>query len=124
MIALAMLFAAQAAAAAPVDQVVVIGQRLDRFRAQVAFGKSGPQCRIKVSTGDAEIDRVGCQAIEVCWPAFDSRMAATRDRAIKPSTRKIMQSALNDELRSCFAGQTKAGVAELAARRTAAGGGE
>ena len=103
----------------PTDEVVVIASKLDRFRAQMAFGKSGPQCRIKTSTGDAEIDRIGCKAIEVCWPSYDSRMAATGDRAIKPATRRIMQSALNDDLRGCFAGQTKAGIAELAAKRAA-----
>ncbi|MES2337363.1 MAG: hypothetical protein V4537_04620 [Pseudomonadota bacterium] len=105
--------------AAPASDVVVIANKLDRFRAQMAYGKSGAQCRIKTSTGDAEIDAVGCKAIEVCWPSFDSRMAATDDRAIKPSTRKIMRSALNDELRGCFATQTKAGIAALTAKRAA-----
>lgn len=118
---LALLLMIQAAPAPATDEVVVIASKLDRFRAQMAFGKSGAQCRIKTSTGDAEIDRIGCKAIEVCWPTFDSRMAATNDRAIKPSTRKIMQSALNDELRTCFAGQTKAGIADLAAKRAGAG---
>ncbi len=103
------------------DDVVVIASKLERFRAQMVFAKSGAQCRIRTSTGDAAIDRIGCKAIEMCWPSYDSRMAATGDRAIKPSTRKIMRSALNDELRSCFTGQTKAGIAELAAKRAEVG---
>jgi hypothetical protein len=104
---LPLLLLLQAAPAA--DAVTVIAQRLDRFRAQVAFGKAGSECRIN--------DRVGCAAIEVCYPSFESRMAATSDRAIRPATRKVMRAALNDELRTCFTNQSKAGIDALAAQR-------
>jgi hypothetical protein len=106
------------------NDVVVIGQRLEKdFKANVKFDKNGPQCRVAKSTGDAEIDRIGCTALEVCFPQFQSRFEATRDRAIRPEVRKVMQGALNQELAGCFAGERTSGIAALAAKRRAARGG-
>ena len=118
---LAALLLLQAAPAADAHEVVVIGPRLERaFKANVRFRADGPQCKIGTSTGDAEIDRIGCRALEVCFPPFQSRFAATRDRAIKPSTRKVMQGALNQELTACFKRERTDGIAALVARRRAA----
>jgi len=119
--ALLMLQAAPAPATIVEDEIVVIGRRLERFKAEVKFGKDGPQCRIKIATGDAEIDRIGCTAMTTCFPQFQSRYQATNDRAISPKTRKVMQFALNGELTDCVTRQRKTLIAELVARRRAAG---
>lgn len=118
---LAALLLLQATPAPDAEEVVVLGQRLERtFKAGVRFGKDGARCKIAKSTGDAEIDRIGCRAMEVCFPPFQSRFEATRDRAIRPEVRKVMQSALNQELTACFKRERTDGIAALVARRRAA----
>lgn len=123
----AALFVLAMQAAPAVDQasdVVAIGQRLEKgFKGGVKFDKNGAQCSIKTSTGDADIDRIGCGALEVCFPQFQSRFEATRDRAIRPEVRKVMQGALNQELAACFARERTSGIAALVAKRRAARGG-
>ena len=116
---LLMLQAAPASGAA--EDVVVIGQRLERaFKANVTFDKGGARCKVARATGDAEIDRGGCTALTACFPQFQSRFEATRDRAIRPEVRKVMQGALNQELAGCFGRERNSGIAALAARRRAA----
>jgi len=121
---LAILLALQAAPAPGVDagdDIVVIGQRLQRdFRANLRFQADGPQCRVTRSTGDAELDRIGCAAMTTCFPQFQSRFQASGDRAISPKTRKVMQAALNAELTSCVTGQHKTLIADLRAKRRVA----
>jgi hypothetical protein len=80
----------------------------------------GSACRTKRSTGDAEIDRVGCVAMEACLPTFESRYAATGDRAIRPEVKKMMRTSLNAELATCVQRERQAGVAALVARRKGA----
>ncbi len=117
---LALLLLIQATTPAPVDDIVVIGQRLQRdFKADVRFGKAGAACKIRKSTGDAEIDRIGCTAMTTCFPQYQSRYQGTGDRAIKPETRKVMRAALNGEFTRCVDRQHQALIAELAARRRA-----
>ena len=108
------------AAPAPATDIAVIAARLDRFKAGVKFRDDGPHCEIKTSTGDAEIDRIGCTATTTCFPQFQSRYQATNDRAIPQDTRKVMQSALTGELATCVARQRTTLIAELAAKRAAA----
>lgn len=118
---LALLVLLQAAQLAAADDAIVIGRRLDQdFKANVRFGKDGARCRVGKSTGDAEIDRVGCTALEVCVPPFESRLATARDRAIRPEVKKLMRGALAGELATCVGRERSAGVAALAARRRAA----
>ncbi|KQN24769.1 hypothetical protein ASE86_00230 [Sphingomonas sp. Leaf33] len=99
------------------DYVTVTSTSLDKFRAQVAFTSSGPQCRIKVSSGDADVDRVGCTAIESCYPTYQSRYATTSDREVRPSVRKVMRAALDQELQDCMKTVGDRGLVELTARR-------
>lgn len=119
MLAALLLQAADPAPAA--DDIVVIGQRLQRdFKARVDFGKAGARCRVTRSTGDAAIDRIGCTAMEVCFPQYRSRFDGSEDRAIRPDVRKVMREALYAELTSCVAAQHKAGVVALVAERRGA----
>jgi hypothetical protein len=88
MILAAFLMVQAAAPAPPADDIVVIGQRLQRdFKARVDFGKAGARCRVTKSTGDAASDR------------------------------KVMREALNAELTSCVDAQHRTGVAALVAQR-------
>ena len=71
MIALLFLLAAQppAADAAPTaeNDIVVVGQRVRKLKFRLKTDKAGqPVCRIKRSSGDPDIDSLGCEAARAC----------------------------------------------------------
>lgn len=107
----------------PVDtaeEIVVIGEKLKTWRAGIRFGKAGATCKIKTSTGDAEIDRIGCTAIEQCWPQFLSGFEATRAKGVAAEDRKAKTAELNQALGACVTAKRDALIADLADRRVAA----
>lgn len=111
-LAVFLLLQAPVAADAP-----TIGARLDGWKGSVKLGAGGAQCRTAKSTGDAEIDRIACAALELCQPQYESRYAASDDRKIRPQVKKMMRTALAADLESCIASQRRAGVDVLAAKR-------
>lgn len=94
-----------------------IGARLDGWKGSVKLGTGGAQCRTARSTGDAEIDRIACAALEMCQPQYESRYAASGDRTIRPQVKKMMRTALAADRDSCIASQRRVGVDALAAKR-------
>jgi hypothetical protein len=104
--------------AAPSDDIVVTAERLKAFKASVT--ERG--CKVRTSTGDAALDRIGCEAMQTCFPQYQSRYQATSDRRLKSSTKKVMRAALNGELTTCVEGEHRRGIAALAAERKATNG--
>ncbi|WP_394653679.1 hypothetical protein [uncultured Sphingomonas sp.] len=111
---LAALLMLQAAPA--VDDGATIGARLQNWRGSLSDGT----CKTRKSTGDLQIDRIGCAAMERCVPQFESRYAGAQDRAIRPEVKKVMQAALNGELTKCIDSERKTGIAALVAQRAGA----
>jgi hypothetical protein len=121
---LPLLLAVQAAPVVPpadtADEIVVIGQKLKSWRASIRFRKSGPDCRIRQSTGDAAIDRIGCTAMEQCWPQFLPGFEATRAKGVTADVRKTQTAQLNQALGECVMAKRTAMIADLAEQRAAA----
>ncbi|SOB80834.1 hypothetical protein SAMN06297144_1260 [Sphingomonas guangdongensis] len=103
---------------APSDDIVVTAGRLERFKASLTANG----CKVRTSTGDAALDRIGCEAMQTCFPQYQSRYQATGERRLKASTRKVMRAALNGELTNCVDGEHRRGIAALAAARKATNG--
>jgi hypothetical protein len=89
MLAVLALLQAQVAAPAPPpaqqQEILVVGQRLKNWRGQMSTRNGSDHCRTLVSSGDADVDRVGCSAMAHCYalhrPALTeafARPAATR----------------------------------------------
>jgi hypothetical protein len=102
------------------QEIVVIGQKLKTWRASIRFRKGGAQCRIRQSTGDAEIDRIGCGAVEQCWPQFLPGFEATRAKGVGAADRKARTEQLNQALGTCVMAKREALIAALAEKRAAA----
>ncbi|URW74510.1 hypothetical protein M9980_07915 [Sphingomonas donggukensis] len=103
--------------AAPAATEAAMATRLDqRWRGSL----KGGACVTKRSTGDVDVDRIGCSAMETCQPQFDSRLQAAGDRAIPAGTKKVMRAALTAELAKCVTDARRAGIAALSAQRGAA----
>ncbi len=116
--------ALQTAAAPPPEgaveeEIVVIGEKMKAWRATMRLSKKGADCKVRVSTGDPAIDRIGCTAMEQCWPEFLPHFEATRAKDVTAAERKTRTDALNKELGTCVMARRDAAIAELADRRVA-----
>ncbi|TPG14462.1 hypothetical protein [Sphingomonas oligophenolica] len=123
MIATAYLIAAilQQAAAAPAPkesgEIVVVGERLKNWRGRFAVRGGKSTCKTIVSTGDAEIDAIGCQAMATCLPPMQARIIASDAKGIQRDARKDLKAALGLELAQCCQNRRDALVVELVDRR-------
>lgn len=70
--------------------------------ARFAGKLAGAQCRVTRSTGDKALDRVGCAAIEMCEPPYQSRVAGAEDRWVPAGTRRVMRAALVAKRDECL----------------------
>lgn len=117
------LLALQSAPAVPPDdtavanEVVIIGEKLKRWGAGLHFTKAGVQCIIKQTTGDPEIDKIGCDALEKCWRPMMPLYAKTAQ--YPRAQRRISEEPLNAKLTECVRDERSDMVAALAQRRAA-----
>ncbi|MFN4096391.1 MAG: hypothetical protein ACK4GG_06465 [Sphingomonas sp.] len=120
LLALALQAATPPPPADPVaEEVVVIGEKMKTWRATMRLSKKGAECKVKVSTGDPAIDRIGCTSMEQCWPDFLPRYEATRAKGVTAADRKTRTAALNKELGTCVMARRDAAIADLADARVA-----
>ncbi|OYY64849.1 hypothetical protein [Sphingomonas sp. 28-62-11] len=121
MFAAALLFVAPQVVAAETsdvaDEVIVVGRRLKNWRGKASFKGSTATCKTTISTGDQEIDGIGCQALEVCLPPLQGRVDASNAKGIKPAVRKKMVTALNSDLAACVRERRDVLIADLVDRR-------
>ena len=118
----AMLLAAalQSASLSPPqrNEVVVIGQRLKTWRGSIPSVSRSPMlCRTTKSTGDREIDRIGCKAMVACFTRFRDGIVATGDRNKPGAIRESLRLAVQKEIGACLDERRDTLVAELADRR-------
>lgn len=119
-IAAALLVPAQDAPAAeeePTADIVVIARKLRDWRASVNFREGKGSCKIRRSTGDKDIDQIGCDAMLHCWPKFVPRYEATRDKGLSAAARTQMIESINRDMTACVEERHTSLSAALAERR-------
>ncbi|WP_394270493.1 hypothetical protein [Qipengyuania sp.] len=121
---LAALALAAAPAAEPValaaDQIVVIGERLKTWRGKWRTDKGAARCQTTKSTGDREIDAIGCSALEACVTPLIPRMQAiAASKAPRAERNRLMQAA-SQPIGPCLVERRGDGIAALAERRAGA----
>ncbi|WP_174278390.1 hypothetical protein [Sphingomonas bacterium] len=99
--------------------IVVIGQRLSHWTGKYSIRGSKLRCATKSSSGDGEIDALGCKAFDTCADQLSSRIAASDDEAISKEVRVTMKEGIKHDLSLCVADRRSILVAELADRRRA-----
>jgi hypothetical protein len=121
-----LLIAAQAAAPAPAPreidpkvaaQVPVIAGKLEQWRG--AWGAAGGKlaCRTVKSSGDEEIDALGCAATIACVkPAYPALKTIADGSAAKDEKERLMKAKLAT-LEPCLRQHRGQGIAELALKR-------
>ena len=95
------------------DDVVVVGRRLKTWRSQFSFRDGRPMCKTKVSTGDKQIDEIGCQAMRTCLPLLSDRIAASELPDIEAEARHKMEVAIGHDLSACLQDRYDVLIAEL-----------
>ncbi|WP_426266076.1 hypothetical protein [Sphingomonas sp. LHG3443-2] len=123
MILVAILLATTLQAAAPAPnlatagEVVVMGEKLKKWRASVRERKGKMVCTTKSSTGDQELDAIGCNAMATCLTQFKPRLNATLDRTLAAAERKSLRDAADRDLFTCVTTNRDTAAAALAERR-------
>ena len=102
------------------DEIVVIGRKLKTWRGSVRSNRRGTSCRTRTSSGDPQIDAIGCAAMLHCWPATLPRFQASTAKGIAPADRKRLQTDANAALVSCLTIEHRTRVEALADRRAGA----
>jgi hypothetical protein len=122
---LALLLAQAALAPSPLvspaeDEITVTGNRLNGWAGKVSDTFGIRNCRTTKSTGDKEIDAIGCRVLTDCFLPMKPRMIGAAKAAGRDAEkRKAAQAPLNAELTECFKERRTALIIELLDRRAA-----
>ena len=117
MLAAALLTTLQAPAMPPTADVVVMGEKLKHWRASVRERKGRMVCTTKTSTGDRELDAIGCNAMATCLTELKPRLNATLDKTLAAADRKSLRDAVDRDLFTCVTTNRDTAAAALAERR-------
>lgn len=98
-------------------EAVVITGKLKKWTARYEVRGASSVCRTKTSSGDGEVDAIGCAAFNRCLAPLQSRIDASDAKAVPNRERKAMKSAIKADLSSCTTRTRDQLVAELAERR-------
>ncbi len=98
-------------------EIVVIGRQLRDWRGTWRLRNGQVACRTIRSTGDAEIDRIGCQAMIICIApkvaAITAITAETKDKAtVQARINQVIQGQM-----TCLETERNQGIDTLAAAR-------
>lgn len=102
------------------EEIVVIASKLKDWRASLVEYRGEMRCYTQRSTGDAAIDRIGCQSMLRCYTRFAAEFVSFKNRDISSNKREAMRKVfLRNRFSACVFEERDAMVAELAAKRAA-----
>lgn len=101
------------------DEIRVIGRKLRDWRGTLKLGDHATPCVTKRSTGDAQIDQIGCDAMTACVPAFEAELKDSYTGKTDKAARERRAADITRRMTACFESQHDVRVAELADRRAA-----
>lgn len=118
--ALVLLVAApgSAQAATSDEEIVVIARKQKAWRGQWGTHKGAFECRTTKSTGDKQIDAIGCDAITTCIAPEVPKFQAIADSKLPKADRNRRMTALAQSLTPCLESEREAGIAALADARS------
>jgi hypothetical protein len=102
------------------QDIVVIGERLRTWRARYSVRGSQVRCRTTRSTGDREIDAIGCASFETCISRLRARIDESDRTDLESSVRRMMKASIQRDLPPCVDARRDELIADLADRRFAA----
>ncbi|MEQ1724472.1 MAG: hypothetical protein ABL882_00915 [Sphingopyxis sp.] len=115
------LIGAQAEATPSVEpesdaDIVVLARRLDSWRGRARERNGELECQIIRSSGDRDVDQIGCNAMTICITQLRPTLAlhgSERNR----TRRRALQIAANQALSNCVRSQRQTQLEALGDRR-------
>lgn len=101
------------------DEIRVIGRKLRDWRGAIKLGEHAAACVTKRSTGDRDIDQIGCDAMTACVPPFEAELKDAYTRTTDKTVRGQRSADITRRMTACFEAQHDARIAALADRRAA-----
>ena len=98
--------------------VVVIGERLKRWSGIISSNPLGTHCRTTQSTGNEQVDAIGCRAFSICWPDARRRIKDIRDKRRDPADRARIKTEAEAAFTACTQTQRTLFIAQLVASGT------
>ncbi len=104
---LSLLLAAPAVNYAPTggDEIVVMGHKIDQWTGRFEIHGTRRKCSTKTSSGDPQIDQVGCQAFLSCADRYQPETDESDEKGIDRQTRQARKETLIAHMRACIADQ-------------------
>lgn len=99
------------------QQIVMIGRKLQQWRGRFRAREGQFDCSTTRSTGDADIDAIGCAAAKTCYLPHHSRLIATVSQAMPRPVRRTTSAEINRELNACHNSERDRLIDELIERR-------
>ncbi|WP_077146772.1 hypothetical protein [Sphingopyxis sp. KK2] len=102
------------------EEIVVIASKLKDWRAALIDHRGETRCYTQRSTGDAAIDRIGCQSMLRCHTRYAAEFESFKDHRIPSNKRSATRKKfLRNEFSTCVFAERDAMVADLAEKRSA-----
>lgn len=105
--------------ATPQDEIRVIGRKLRDWRGAIRLGEHAAACITKRSTGDRDIDQIGCDAMTACVPMFEAELKDAYTRTTDKAVRERSAADITRRMTACFEAQHDMRITALADRRAA-----
>lgn len=108
------------AAPPPADEdIIILANKLQRWTGKFQIRGTRRKCATVTSSGDAEIDEVGCQAFLACADQYQPETDASDARGIDSETRRARKTTLITHMRECISDRRVVLLRQLNARRSA-----
>lgn len=101
------------------DEIRVIGRKLRDWRGAIKLGDHAAACVTKRSTGDRDIDQIGCDAMTACVPTFEAELKDAYTRTPDKAAQAQRTADIARRMTACFESRHDASIAALADRRAA-----
>ncbi|WP_010543332.1 hypothetical protein [Sphingomonas elodea] len=101
------------------EEIVVIGRKLRDWRGKLDLSARGTRCLTKRSTGDREVDQIGCDAMMICVPKFEAELKAALNQSKDKASRERANADVSRRITLCFQTEHDRRSAALAERRVA-----
>ena len=95
----------------------MIGNKLKAWRARVRSEEGQVRCAIVKSTGDTEVDAIGCRALLTCTTQIRPQLDAMTNRKLNRTARRAAQAQAEGRLGPCLTSERSRLIEELAERR-------
>jgi hypothetical protein len=122
-VSLLFALALQAAIAEPEfsddQEIVVTAKKLDNWRGKFSLRGEKFKCKTSITTGDKDIDAIGCNAIRQCLVPLQPRLTESDNKALGKDRQRELKKAIFEDLGVCVKERRAKMVAEFASLRKA-----